>query len=314
MALGIVSKSFRKSGNRYNGLTTIDGRPVFREQGNLWFVDANRVGSGNGKTLDNAMTTMAEAFASLASGDTIYFRGKVREQLVTPVQVFDVSVIGLGNRPRHADSTPAGGEIAANSWTVPASGAVAGQANVRVLQQGWQFENILFYSQGSTAACIEIVRNAGSGNDERDGSHCSVIGNRFAGAGIGVRFNNSGFSENPYNIELAYNKFNDNTTAIQGTACNSGEIHHNVFQGCTSVITLAAQNTQIYENIVGKFTAAANSGGIDLNGGGGTCYVVKNYLSGTYSIAGGYRVSGASDEWAGNWNTIAGGITVADPA
>lgn len=315
MALGIKTKSYRKNNPGQSG-TLIDGRQFIREQGNVWFVDANRgaTGSGDGTTLDSAFGTMATAFARLASGDTVFVRGKVREQLVTPVQVFDVSIVGLGNRPRHADSTPAGGEIAANSWTAPASGAVAGQANVRVLQQGWSFENLLMYAGDSTAACIEIVRNAGSGNDERDASHCRVTGNRFAGAGIGVRFNNSGYSENPYNCEIEYNKFNDSTTAIQGTQCNSASIHHNEFQGCTSIITLAAQNTMIYENVLGAFTAAANSGGIDLNGGGGKCFVVKNYLSGTYSIAGGYRVSGANDEWAGNWNTIAGGITVADPA
>ena len=40
----------------------------------------------------------------------------------------------------------------------------------------------------------------------------------------------------------------------------------------------------------------------------------KNYLSGTFSSAGGYTVANANDEWAGNFNTLAGGITVADPA
>jgi len=312
MSLGIVSRSFKRGGP--HSVTTIDGLPVTQNKGKQYFVDATRSGSGDGLSWDSPFSTMAEAFAKLVGGETIRFVGTIREQLVTPVQVFDVTVIGGGNRPRHADSTPSGGNLYANSWRPPASGAVSGQATVRVLQQGWRFENILFTMESATAAGVEIVRNAGSGNAERDGSHCQIIGCRFAGAGIGVRFNNSGFSENPYNVEIAYNKFSDNTTAIQGTKCNSASIHHNEFQGCTSIITLAAQNTMIYENILGAFTAAASSGGIDLNGGGGKCFVTKNYLSGTYSIAGGYRVSNANDEWAGNFNTLTGGITVADPA
>ena len=280
-----------------------------------YFVDAN-VGVDGDDGTDSAkpLKTMQRAFNKLVGGETIFFTGKIREQLVTPVQVFDVSVIGVGNRPRHADPTPAGGQKFANTWSPPASGAVSGQATVRVLQQGWKFNNILFTMESATAAGVEIVRNAGAGDAERDGSHASILGCRFAGAGIGVRFNNTNFSENPYNVEIADSKFNDNTTAIQGTQCNSAQIHHNIFQGCTSVITLAAQNTFIYENILGAFTAAGSSGGIDLNGGGGKCFVTKNYLSGTYSIAGGYRVSNANDEWAGNFNTLTGGITVADPA
>ncbi len=282
---------------------------------NVYFVDGDYGADGyDGLSPDNPLRTMEAAFDRLVSGDTIFFRGNIREQLVTPVQIFDITIIGCGNRPRHADTTPAGGEYA-NSWRAPASGAVAGQANVRVLQQGWRFQNILFVTQGSTAAAVEIVRNAGAGNAERDGSHASILGCRFAGAGVGIRSGVAGsFTEIAFNVEVAYSKFNGMTTAMSGINGNSWTIHHNEFQGNTSTITMALQNSFIYENIIGSFTAAANSGGIDLNGGGGLNIVTKNYLSGTYSAAGGYRVSNANDEWAGNFNTLAGGITVADPA
>jgi hypothetical protein len=258
---------------------------------------------------------MAQCFAQLGSGDTIHILGNVREQLVTPVGIFDVLVIGEGNRPRHADAHTGNNGYTAADWRAPASGAVVGQANVRVLQQGWRFVNILFVAGDSTAACIEIVRNAAAGDLERDGSHCSVYGCRFAGAGVGIRSGVAGlFTEIAYNCEIAYNKFNNCTYGIQGINGNSWSIHDNEFQACTSAITIALQNSFIYNNIIGSFTANANSGGIDLVGGGGLNMITKNYLSGTYSIAGGYNKSNANDEWAGNFNTLAGGITVSDPA
>lgn len=287
-----------------------------QHKGRAWFVDTAYGGDGDGRSPKKAFATMNRAFNSIASGDIIYVVGKVTEQLVTPVQIFDVTVVGCGNRPRHADSTPAGGNWAASQWGPPATGGTAAQATVRVLQQGWRFINILWTAIDTNAACIEIVRNAAAGDSERDGSHASVLGCRFAGAGVGIRSGVAGtFTEIPFNVEVAYNRFSGLTTAMSDAiGANGWDIHHNQFWANTSTITMKLQNSMIYENIVGSFTANANSGGIDLNGGGGLNIITKNYLSGTYSIAGGYRSSNANDEWAGNFNTLAGGITVSDPA
>lgn len=310
----ITANKFKRvsAGNR----TLIDGHTLNYRKGSDWYVDASRSGTGSGKSFDDAFLTMAEAFAAIGSGDSIYVVGDVREQLVTPVQVFDVRVIGMGNRPRNADSTPAGGNTHGVTWRAPASGGVAAKATVQVLQQGWVFENILFNMLDTNAAGIELSRNAAAGNSERDASHATIVGCRFAGAGIGIRSGSASFSENVYNVEVAYCKFNDCTFGIKSSNSqpNSWSIHHNEFQTCTNVITAALQHSKIYENILSEFTAAGSSGGIDLNGGVGTNIVTKNYLSGTYSIAGGYRVGGAGDEWAGNFNTLSGGITVSDPA
>lgn len=290
---------------------------VTRRNGRTWFVDANYgVDGNNGMSWKAPFDTMATAFGVVASGDTIYFTGKILEQLVTPVQVFDVSVIGVGNRPRHADSTPSGGQYATAQWGPPASGGTAAQATVRVLQQGWRFQNILFTMLDTNAAGIEIVRNAGSGNDERDASHCVVVGNRFAGAGVGVRLTATSFTENPFNVLIQGNTFNGNTNAILASAAqpNMCQILGNFFPANTKHITAKLQASLIIGNYLGAFTAAANSGGIDLAGGVAGNVVTLNYLSGTYSSAGGYTVAGAADEWGGNMNSIAGGWTAADPA
>jgi hypothetical protein len=307
----ITANKFKRvsGGNR----TLIDGHTLNYRKGNDWYVDASRSGTGSGKSFDDAFLTMAEAFAKIGSGDSIYFTGKIVEQLVTPVQVFDVRVVGMGNRPRHADSTPAGGNTHASQWAPPASGGVAAQATVRVLQQGWTFENILFTAVDADAGMIELVRNADSGNSERDASHASIIGCRFAGAGIGIKVGASGFTELVFNVLVDDNKFNSCTFGIGGDGqLNQPIIRNNHFTMNTNSIDVAVEGGAIYDNIMGKFTTAS----IKLSGGVGTDpnVVTKNYLFGTYSIAGGYTVHHADDEWAGNFNTLAGGITVSDPA
>jgi hypothetical protein len=284
-------------------------------KGRAWFVDTSYGGNGDGRSPKTAFSTMDAAFDHVQSGDVIYFVGKVTEQLVTPANVFDVTVVGCGNRPRHADATPTGGNYAASQWGPPASGAVAGQATVRVIQQGWRFVNILFTMESATAAGVEVVRNAASGDDERDGSHCEIINCRFAGAGIGVRSGVAGlFTEIAFNVLVEGCTFNGCTTGMSGINGNGWQIKNNVFFGCTDNIIMALQNSFIINNFIGPFTAAANSGGIDLTGGTAGNVVTLNYLSGTYSNAGGYVAAGAGDEWAGNMNVIAGGWTAADPA
>lgn len=285
-------------------------------KGRAWFVDTSSGVNGDGTSPKTAFSTMQRAFNACASGDIIYFVGKVTEQLVTPVQVFDVTVVGCGNRPRHADSTPAGGSWAASQWGPPASGGTAAQATVRVLQQGWRFMNILWTAVDANAGCVEIVRNAASGDSERDGSHAELLGCRFAGTGIGVKLGATSYTENPFNVLVEGCTFNGLTKGIYCTSAvaNGIQIRNNTFFGNTAHITAKLQNSFIVGNMIGPFTAAANSGGIDLTGGTAGNVVTLNYLSGTYSNAGGYVAAGAGDEWAGNMNVIAGGWTAADPA
>lgn len=308
------------------GVPVLGGGPgkfVTAPFGRTWFVNPSttipasgwQAGSDgfSGRSPTQPFSTMARAFQSVSDGDVINFTGKLTEQLVTPVQVFDVWVNGCGNRPRNADSTPAGGQYAAAQWGTPASGGTAAQATLRVLQQGWRFTNFLWTAIDVNAACLEIVRNAGAGDAERDGSHASVYGCRFAGTGIGIRSGVAGlFTEIAFNVEVAGCKFNNMTTAMSGINGNGWYIHHNVFGPNTNQIIMALQNSVIEYNNIGPFTAAGNSGGIDLNGGAGTNQVSWNNLSGTYSIAGGYRVGGAGDNWYGN--ATSAGFSSADPA
>jgi hypothetical protein len=284
--------------------------------GNTWFVDTVFGADGNaGNSPQAAFSTMARAFLSLKSGDVINFRGKITENLTTPEQVFDVWINGLGNRPRHADATPLGGQYAAAQWA-PAAAPTAGAPTLSVIQQGWRLSNFLMTSSGATAPCLQVSRNAGAGNAERDGSHLEVLGVRFAGAGIGIRSGEAGvFTEIPYNVLVAGCQFDGMTKAmggIAGVTANQWIIRDNFFMGNTSQIIMALTNSLILRNQIGPFTAAGNSGGIDLTGGTGTNQVNGNWLSGTYSNAGGYVAGGAGDNWYGNFGSA--GVTSADPA
>lgn len=313
-----------------NGVTSF-GVPLFGGDqklvtsafGRTWFVNASSTipatgwspGSDgySGTSPTQPFLTMTKAFTVISDGDVVNFIGKIAEQLVTPVQVFDVWINGCGNRPRHADSTPAGGKFAAAQWA-PTSGGTAATATLRVLQQGWRFTNFLMTAIDVNAACLEIVRNAGAGDLERDASHASVLGVRFSGTGIGIRCGATSFTENPYNVEVGFCQFDNLTTAIKVTGGSMYQwfIHDNVFTTNTNQIIGAAQNTLIKGNDIGPFTASGSSGGIVLTGGAGLNQITGNNLSGTYSNVGGYVTANANDNWYGN--ATSAGFSSADPA
>ena len=312
-----------------NGVTSF-GVPLFggtqkfvtSAYGRTWFVNPSttvpasgwQAGSDgySGTSPTQPFATMTKAFAVVSDGDVINFIGKLTEQLVTPVQVFDVWINGCGNRPRHADSTPAGGQYAAAQWAPPSSGTAA-QATLRVLQQGWRFTNFLMTAIDTNAACLELVRNAASGDSERDASHASCFGMRFSGDGVGIRSGATSFTELVYNVEVGWCQFDNLTYGMRAAVeANQWYIHDNVFGPNTNQIIMAARNFTIMRNSIGPFTAAANSGGIDLNGGTGLNQITLNNLSGTYSNAGGYRAANANDNWYGN--ATSAGFSSADPA
>jgi len=316
--------------NYQNGVSSF-GVPVLGTEsgmkasvyGNTWFVNGSSTANTNaysymapgsngndGTSPQTPFLTMAKAFTVIKSGDVINFTGKITEQLTTPVQIFDVTINGCGSL-RHADSTPAGGQYAAAQWA--ATSLTAATANIRVIQQGWKFSNFLMTAVDTNAACIELVRNAASGDDERDASHAKILGMRFSGAGVGIRSGATSFTEIVYNVEVAGCQFDNMTYAMRGAVeANQWNIHDNNFAPNTNQIIMVARNFLIKNNNIGAFTAAANSGGIDLNGGTGLNQVTGNNLSGTYSIAGGYRVANANDNWYGNASSA--GFTDSDPA
>lgn len=243
--------------------------------GTTYFVDAvDGSNTNDGKSWDRPFLTMTKAFSVIGSGDTIAFVGKIREQLDTPVQVFDVTIIGAGNRPRHADAAPVptGGQSAA-TWTTPASGATTAPL-VRVLQQGWKFINIVFAGP-SDDSCVNLFRNGGAGDLERDASHAEFHWCRFASGKDGIESDGG-----VYNIGIYDCSFHDLTGHALKHTSGAGianpyrwQIKRNRFQECAN--WMGAWNTHAWEitdNVIGEITTDL----IDLSGGEGHNVILRN--------------------------------------
>jgi len=267
-------------------LLNVDGNLIplsgIEPNGAVYYVDPN-VGDdeNDGRSWATAFDTMAAAFAVLDSGDTIVFRGKVREQLTTPVQIFDVTIIGAGNRPRHADSSPAGGEEAANTWTTPASGATTAPL-CKVLQQGWRFVNILFAGP-TDHACVQLYRDAGSGNDERDAAHAEFIGCRFASGYDGISDTGGCPDVLVQNCRFeALTHFSILGVGNIGVGQSDWKIVDNTFDGMSNGIKIAAFGCRIQNNTFTDGETPATTVVLNTNNGGGADnFIVYNFFQTT---------------------------------
>jgi hypothetical protein len=248
---------------------------------------------------------MDRAFDFVRSGDTIWVRGNIREQISTPAGVFDVKVIGV--RTRHADGHTGNGGYSSTTWKTPAS-ATAATPLLTVRQQGWELRNILFDGP-SDAAAVQLFRDAGSGDAEDDASHAKIIGCKFVAAQNHIEFK-GGLSQVEIYNNLFFGATADSILETVGAGVGTNNYHRfigNIWHDNESHLDLDCNFASILYNVFGKFTTA----GIDLNGGTYNT-ICGNSLSGTYSGAGGY-IKGTNDEWSGNFNSLSGGVTAADP-
>lgn len=255
--------------------------------GRHWFVDAKTGSDGNsGKRPDRPFLTMAKAFTNIDSGDVIFFRGKVREQISTPAGVFDVTVVGAGNRPRHADdhsesSNPGRGSSAA-TWTTPAS-ATAATPLVKVLQQGWRFKNILFAGptdSNDANACVQLHRTGDSGDSERDSGHAEFIGCRFASGYNGIYDGGGNINVGIFNCRFeALTNFCILGVGNIGVGQSDWRLEDNVFDGFTNGVKIAGFGCRIVRN---SFTDGGTPNTTVVlntnNGGGSDNIVVDNYF------------------------------------
>jgi len=267
--------------------------------GRRWFVDAKTGSNSNaGNKPDAPFLTMAKAFTVIDSGDVIVFRGKVREQLDTPIGVHDVKIIGGANRPRHADDHTEDDNIRGSSsatWTAPASGSTAIPL-LRAIQQGWRIERVCFQLSGSATACVDAHKTDDAGDDERDGAHLELIGCKLQGtvgaaAGIGFRSNGSGF------FGLYDNLFFGFATAFAKTGAAGGqvgwcEIAGNRFWDNTNGIVSPLYHSLVKGNYFGVHTKE-----IDLTGGAANI-VTENAFLGNYDAS----VAAAGDCWFNNYS------------
>lgn len=305
-------------------LPAFDGRPVNRR----YFVDGSnttgRAGDGNdGLSFKRPLLTMSEVFTRMAVTEydkpvgmltDVYVMGVIKEQLVTPAGVFDVRIRGIANRPRQATSggTATGG---GSHWAPPAS-PTATTALLRIIEQGWQLENIQFLPHTSSS-CIEIERN--DGPPERDGSHAIIRGCRLVG---GTTANGIVFKNGGYNCLIENNEFESLTgTAIlsDGTSVQVplfNKILNNRFNGCTNSIAISSVRGFIVGNIFKQAADDTNNkvNLVSVSAQGSDNMVLFNIFSdaaANITIAKGYK-PGTTDVWR-NWGTGAADAIVAVP-
>lgn len=292
------------------------GSGPFKPYATYYFVDADNftgnASDGNtGQSPEDPFLTMSAAFNAVSSGDVITFIGNVREQLTTPAGVFDVTVLGGSNQPRNADaftSTTTGdtGRSGA-SWVAPAS-PTAATPLLKVLQQGWRFQNFLFGAGPATTPTVTLYRDGGSGSSERDASHASFYGVYFNGPVIGIQ--TSGGLTAVTVVNCTFRGATDTAfSSITGAGIGTNLIYNicgNRFIDNVKHIVAPMSKGTIWNNMIGNFTTTA----IDLTGGGSNT-VGFNIFSGTYSNVGGYTGSG-TDTWAGNYGVA--GLLSDEPA
>lgn len=284
------------------------GAGVERGPGAIYYADANN-GSNNysGGSWLQAKATIAAALALMSEGDTLYISGKFKEQVTLSNLHGGVTIQGADDRlPAHADAPwPSGA-----SWLPPDS-PTAATPLLTIRSQGVTLSNILFDAP-SDAAAVKLERNALSGNSEYDASHANIVNCRFTSGSIGIEnAGGCGF------VIVEDCRFYDLTSAIKCTSTAVAVplrwiIRSSVFMTNTNHIQSGMSQCVIIDNVFQGHTTDA----IDLaeNAGGGNNVVCRNALGGTYSVAGGYIVAAASDEWGGNYNSLSGGVTAADPA
>lgn len=209
-------KDFIARGGNINGLNP-------QIVGRVWYVNTNtvtdradrkgNVGSdgNNGLSPLTPFATVGRAFEFIDCYDVVVIDGVVREQLVAPLGVFDVTLIGAANLPRQATNNgvaTGGGAY----WTSPAS-PVAATPLLELIEQGWSIQNICFNPVANSPA-IQGTRAEDAVHP--DPSHLIINNCYFIGGGSGqIGFQDSG---GLFNVQITNSYFQSLANAIKGIA------------------------------------------------------------------------------------------------
>jgi hypothetical protein len=284
----------------HSGSTTNNGGSVLRANKHVWVHGQLGNDGNNGLSPDKPKLTMSAALNMIGSGDIVHLTGKVTESITAPAGVFDVTIIGEGNAPRHADAHTTNNGYSTAQW----NSAATTTSQLTLQQQGWKIMNILFDAPTSAAAIV-FPRNASSGDSERDSSHAQILGCRFASGSMGIQITGT---ENVFNVLVAGNTFNDLTTAIDssGGYAYRWQIIGNNFTNNTNHIDVGFNAATITDNVFGEVTTL----GVDLTGGTNNV-VSRNIFHGDYNVL---NVAGTTDAWGGNYvSGETAGISTTDP-
>ena len=278
--------------------------------GRTWYVDTiNGSNSHSGLAPDEAFATVAKALLNVDSYDIISVAGVVKEQVVAPLGVFDVTIVGAGNRPRQATNN--GVATGGGSCWISPDAPTAATPLLELIEQGWVVANILF-APVAAAPCIQLTRAEDAVHP--DPSHASILGCRFAGGGAaGIGIEDSGGCHNVTIEDCIFQSISG--TAILGVAGAGiatplmNRYRRNYFNQCANNIDIGASHSEFLENrMIHTTTNKLKISAGDHN------LVIKNVLEDTaanINHAHGY-FGIASDTWR-NYTTDTAADAVAIP-
>jgi len=287
--------------------------------GASWFVNTFSGSDNNsGTSFASPFGTMAAALSAAASGDRIYFRGDVREELIGSNLKFDITIIGAGSL-HHPDQPTSDYDPGSSTWRPPASPTTATPL-LQVRGRGWTFIN-MFFDAPVDAAAVKLVRNALATTAEYDASHASFIGCRMVDGKYGIEDSGGCYHVTIDDCDfkaMTTSAIANTSTAVAnplGWAIRNSRFPSNVSGfGNASHLIAPLNSAIIRENIFGTVTSTAKY--IDLTGGNGNI-VNKNVLGGLYDTTD--YVAGTGDIWYGNYSVVKAvtspdGRTLAVPA
>lgn len=256
-------------------------------------------------TYDNAFASIGGALSSIlcVPGTTIGLLGVTTEE-VSGAIVNDISIIGMGNKPRQATTggAPNGGGA---TWLSP-SGGTGSLLTIR--GQAWDVSNIYFNNSatGATTAGIKLV-GGGDPPLTADASHSRISGCVFTGEANGIYLDGG-----PGFLDIADNAFyffdsSGDCAILAGGSGGTGygtAIHGNSFESnLTHLKALAtAYSWRVYDNHMSYISGGVTTGVFIDFTGGNTNSVYRNVFdvdSGNGGIATMF-VLGTNDRWSGN--------------
>lgn len=287
--------------------------------GKAYYVDTFNGGTANdGLSWRTSLSTMAAALTLAQTGDTIYFRGNVREEITGSNLKFDITIVGVGGL-HHPDQPAAGYDYGSATWRPPSS-PTAATPLLKVRGRGWKFINI-FFDCPVDAAAVKLERNALSDVSEYDCSHASFINCRFVDGKYGIEDVGG-----CYHVTVDGCQFKAMTTAaIANTSTAVANPLNWTIRNCqfpsnvsgfgnATHIDSPLNCSVIQDSVFGTVTSTALY--IDLTGGNGNI-VWNNILLGAYDTTD--YVAGTGDQWYGNRCVVKAtqapdGVTILNPA
>lgn len=271
-------------------------------------------GQGEEYATGHAFETMAKALTMIDSYDAIIVDGDVREQVVAPLGVYDVKIIGGANAPRQATSggVHTGG---GSTWRAPAS-PTAATALLELIEQAWEIMNIFFVPHTSSPG---ILMTRAEDAVHPDPSHARIHDCVFASGTTNIGIKDVGGC---YKVEVYDNIFQSTTGYVvssTGVAVPTlNRFLRNIFDRCTTGISGSFNYSYVLDNM---FRMTANDGTVPkinmkaVSNQGTSNYVLRNYFpdaAANVAIAKGYTPA-TSDVWR-NFVTDAADAVVTVPA